>query len=137
MIFWARHSDATRERVKHVGAPFFLTAIALAVSSYLTDPTLTMVALTLAAIGVFCIFAVFWTLPTAWLSGTAAAGAIALINSIGNLAGFGGPYLIGWVKEATGSTSHGLLVLAILPLIGGLLVFLGGHESKVEFADAK
>jgi len=131
MILWARHSDATRERVKHVGAPFFLTAIALAVSSYLTDPTLTMVALTLAAIGVFCIFAVFWTLPTAWLSGTAAA--IALINSIGNLAGFGGPYLIGWVKEATGSTSSGLLVLAVLPLIGGLLVFLGGHESKVEF----
>ena len=71
----------------------------------------------------FCTFAVFWTLPTAWLSGTAAAGAIALINSIGNLAGFGGPYLIGWVKETTGSTSTGLLVLAVLPLIGGLLVF--------------
>jgi MFS transporter, ACS family, tartrate transporter len=134
MILWARHSDATRERVKHVGAPFFLTAIALAISSYLTDPTLTMLALTFAGIGIFCIFAVFWTLPTAWLSGTAAAGAIALINSIGNLAGFGGPYLVGWVKEATGSTSHGLLVLAVLPLIGGLLVFLGGHESKVEFA---
>src|SRR6201997_2286398 len=134
MILWARHSDATRERVMHVGAPFFLTAIALAVSSYLTDPPATMVALTLAGIGIFCIFAVFWTLPTAWLSGTAAAGAIALINSVGNLAGFGGPYLVGWVKEATGSTSHGLLVLAILPLIGGLLVFLGGHESKVEFA---
>ena len=77
-----------------------------------------MVVLTVAAIGVFCTFAVFWTLPTAWLSGTAAAGAIALINSIGNLAGFGGPYLIGWVKEATGSTSTGLLVLSLLPLVG-------------------
>ncbi len=134
MILWARHSDATRERVKHVGAPFFLIAIALGVSSYLTDPTATMVALTFAAIGVFCVFAVFWTLPTAWLSGTAAAGAIALINSIGNLAGFGGPYLIGWIKDSTGSTANGLLALAVLPLIGGLLVFLGGHESKVEFA---
>ena len=134
MILWARHSDATRERVKHVGAPFFLIAIALGVSSYLTDPTATMVALTFAAIGVFCVFAVFWTLPTAWLSGTAAAGAIALINSIGNLAGFGGPYLIGWIKDSTGSTANGLLALAVLPLIGGLLVFMGGHESKVEFA---
>ena len=67
---------------------------------------MTMIVLTVAAIGVFCTFGVFWTLPTAWLSGTAAAGAIALINSIGNLAGFGGPYLIGWVKEATGSTVH-------------------------------
>jgi MFS family permease len=134
MILWARHSDSTRERVTHVGAPFFLIAIALGVSSYLTDPTGTIVALTFAAIGVFCVFAVFWTLPTAWLSGTAAAGAIALINSIGNLAGFGGPYLIGWIKDSTGSTANGLLALAVLPLIGGLLVFLGGHESKVEFA---
>jgi MFS family permease len=137
MISWARHSDASRERVMHVGAPMLLTAVALGVSSYITDPTATMAALTIGAIGVFCTFAVFWTLPTAWLSGTAAAGAIALINSIGNLAGFGGPYLIGWVKEATGSTSTGLLMLAILPLIGGLLVFLGGHESEVEFASAK
>ena len=92
------------------------------------DPVATMVALTFAAIGVFR------TLPTAWLSGTAAAGAIALINSIGNLAGFGGPYLIGWIKDSTGSTANGLLALAVLPLIGGLLVFLGRHESKVEFA---
>jgi MFS transporter, ACS family, tartrate transporter len=97
---------------------------------------MTMVVLTVAAIGVFCTFGVFWTLPTAWLSGTAAAGAIALINSIGNLAGFGGPYLIGWVKEATGNTSTGLLVLAVLPLIGGLLVFLSGQGSKIEFANA-
>ena len=55
-------------------------------------------------------------------------------DSTGNLACFGGPYLIGWVKEATGSTSTELLVLAVLPLIGGLLVFLGGHETKAEFA---
>src|ERR1700722_4477170 len=137
MILWARHSDSSRERVMHVGLPLLLTAVALAVSSTISDPILTMVVLTIAAIGVFCTFAVFWTLPTAWLSGTAAAGAIALINSIGNLAGFGGPYLIGWVKEATGSTSTGLLVLAVLPLLGGLLVFLGGHESKAEFASSE
>src|SRR5215475_12432272 len=56
MILWARHSDSSRERGMHVGAPFFLTAIGLAVSSYLTDPTTTMVVLTLAAIGIFCIF---------------------------------------------------------------------------------
>jgi len=137
MILWARHSDATRERVAHVGGPLLLTALALGVSSYITNPAITMVVLTVAAIGIFCTFAVFWTLPTAWLSGTAAAGGIALINSIGNLAGFGGPYLIGWVKEATGNTSTGLLVLSLLPLAAGLLVFLGGHETKTEFAGAK
>src|ERR1700710_1314155 len=137
MVLWARHSDKTRERVMHVGAPLLLTAVALGVCGYMDNPYVTMVALIVAAIGIFCTFAVFWTLPTAWLSGTAAAGAIALINSIGNLAGFGGPYLIRWVKEATGSTSTGLLVLAVLPLIGGLMVFLGGHETKAEFAGAK
>jgi D-galactonate transporter len=137
MILWARHSDASRERVMHVGAPLLLTAFALAASSTISDPVMTMVVLTVAAIGVFCMFGVFWTLPTAWLSGTAAAGAIALINSIGNLAGFGGPYLIGWVKEATGNTSTGLLALAVLPLIGGLLVFLGSHGSKAEFASSE
>jgi MFS transporter, ACS family, tartrate transporter len=134
MILWARHSDATRERVAHVGGPLLLTALALGVSSYITDPSMTMIVLTVAAIGMFCTFAVFWTLPTAWLSGTAAAGAIALINSIGNLAGFGGPYLIGWVKETTGNTSAGLLVLSLLPLAAGLLVFLGDHNTKAEFA---
>jgi len=137
MILWARHSDATRERVMHVGAPLLLTAMALGVCGYVTDPMTTMVVLTVAAIGVFCTFGVFWTLPTAWLSGAAAAGAIALINSIGNLAGFAGPYLIGWVKETTGSTSTGLFVLAALPLIGGLLVFLGGHEAPTEFAGGR
>jgi MFS family permease len=136
MILWAQHSDATRERVIHVGAPLLLTGVALVICGYMDNPYVTMVALVLAAIGIFGTFGVFWTLPTAWLSGTAAAGAIALINSIGNLAGFAGPYLIGWVKESTGSTSTGLLVLSVLPLIGGLLAFLGGHETKVEFAGA-
>jgi MFS transporter, ACS family, tartrate transporter len=134
MIMWARHSDATRERVMHVGAPLLLTGVALGICGYMDNPYVTMVALVVAAIGTFCTFGVFWTLPTAWLSGVAAAGAIALINSIGNLAGFAGPYLIGWVKETTGSTSTGLLVLAALPLLAGLLVFLGGHETKAEFA---
>ncbi|MET0720561.1 MAG: MFS transporter [Tardiphaga sp.] len=136
MVLWAQHSDATRERVWHVGLPLLLTAAALGLSGISTDPVLTMVALTVAAVGVFCTFALFWTLPTAWLSGTAAAGGIALINSIGNLAGFGGPYLIGWVKELTGSTSTGLLVLALMPLVAGLLVLFGKHDTKAEFAKA-
>src|SRR3982074_3241987 len=57
MIFWARHSDATRERVAHVAGPLLLAALALSVSSYITDPTITMIVLTVAAIGVFCTFA--------------------------------------------------------------------------------
>ena len=96
-----------------------------------------MVALTLAAIGIFCTFALFWTLPTAFLSGASAAAGIALINSIGNLAGFGGPYLIGWVKDSTGSTSTGLLILAVMPFLAALLVALLKHDRRAEFAAAK
>jgi D-galactonate transporter len=135
MILWARHSDSTRERVAHVGFPLLITAVALGAAGYFTSPTLTMIAIVIAAVGVFCTFGVFWALPTAWLSGTAAAGAIALINSIGNLAGFGGPYLVGWVKETTGSGSAGLLVLAVLPLIAGILVFVGDHGTAHEFTE--
>jgi ACS family tartrate transporter-like MFS transporter len=133
MVLWARHSDSSRERVWHVGLPLLLTAAALAVSGYSENPTITMLALIVAAIGTFCTFAVFWTLPTAWLSGTAAAGGIALINSIGNLAGFGGPYLIGWVKDLTGNAATGLLVLAVLPLVAGCLVLVGRNDTTTEF----
>src|SRR4051812_12793282 len=100
MILWARHSDATRERVAHVGGPLLLTAAALGVSSYITDPAITMAVLTVAAIGIFCTFAVFWTLPTAWLSRTAAAGGVALVKLIRNLAGFGGAPLVWWGQGA-------------------------------------
>jgi ACS family tartrate transporter-like MFS transporter len=134
MVVWAQHSDETRERVWHVALPLLLIAVALGAAGLSPSPVLTMVALTVAAVGVFCAFALFWTLPTAWLSGTAAAGAIALINSIGNLAGFGGPYLIGWVKEETGSTSVGLLVLAVMPLIAAILLLAGNFSTATEFA---
>ncbi len=137
MILWARHSDQTRERVWHVGLPMLLISAALFVSGYVTSPVIVMGALTVAAIGVFCVFGVFWTLPTAWLSGTAAAGGIAMINSIGNLAGFGGPYLIGFIKDSTGSTAIGLMVLSIMPLIAGILVLTGNHRSEAEFAAAR
>jgi ACS family tartrate transporter-like MFS transporter len=137
MVVWAQHSDETRERVWHVALPLLLIAVALGASGISPNPVLTMVALTVAAVGVFCTFALFWTLPTAWLSGTAAAGAIALINSIGNLAGFGGPYLIGWVKEQTGSTSAGLLVLAVMPLIAAILLLAGNFGTSSEFAQTR
>ncbi|WP_448954794.1 MFS transporter [Labrys neptuniae] len=137
MVVWARHSDRTRERVWHVALPLLVIALSLAVASALTDPVLTMVALTVAAIGVFCTFALFWTLPTAFLSGASAAAGIALINSIGNLAGFGGPYLIGWVKQQTGGTALGLLALSLLPFISAVLVLALGHDTKTEFAAAE
>jgi MFS transporter, ACS family, tartrate transporter len=68
----------------------------------------------------FAIAPLFWTLPTAFLSGTAAAGGIALINSIGNLAGFAAPYAMGYLKDATGGFTAGLLVVAFFPFLSAI-----------------
>jgi MFS transporter, ACS family, tartrate transporter len=76
----------------------------------------------------------FWSLPTGFLTGSAAAGGIALINSIGNLGGFVGPYAIGWIKDATGETTLGLVVLAACSIMAGVVTFLIGHDSKIEMA---
>jgi ACS family tartrate transporter-like MFS transporter len=135
MFAWGRRSDRSRERIWHIAIPLFLTAAALIASAYAGGLPLTMAALITAAIGGFAAVGLFWTLPTAYLSGVAAAGGIALIGAVGNLAGFGGPYLIGWFKETTGSTVAGLFVLAVLPAIAGLLVLALGRGTKTEFAD--
>lgn len=132
MLLWGRRSDKAKERVWHVVLPLFLTAASLVGSAYAGNLVLTMATLVVASIGGFAAFGLFWTLPTAYLSGVAAAGGIALINSIGSLSGFGGPYLIGWIKDATGSTVMGLLVLGILPAAAGLTVVMleRGAQTK-------
>ncbi|MDF5728595.1 MAG: hypothetical protein PUP92_11300 [Rhizonema sp. PD38] len=79
--------------------------------------------------------ATFWALPTAFLSGTAAAGSYALINSVGNLGGFVGPYVIGAIKDATHSFTGGLLVLAAALLVGGILTLTVRHDSFLEQVD--
>src|SRR3954470_14757700 len=124
MVFIARHSDCTGERRWHVALCLGAAAIGLAASGVAQSPFLAMVALALAALGITGAYGPFWSLPTAILSGTGAAGGIALINSVGNLGGFFGPYLVGYVKNVTQSFSGGLLVLAAIVLVGGALALL-------------
>ena len=81
-----------------------------------------MLALALAVSGRWSAIAPFWGLSTAFLSGRAAAGAIALINSVGNLGGFAGPYLMGWMKDVTGHYDVGLRILSGVMFLGGLIV---------------
>jgi len=75
-----------------------------------------------------------WTLPAAFLSGAAAAGGIAAVNSLGNLAGFFGPYAMGWIKDSTGSFAAGLLCLAGAGLVGVAVVLLLRHDTALENA---
>ena len=100
----------------------------------LDDPTLKMLAFCVAGFGIFACLPVFWTLPTAFLSGAAAAAGIAVINSIGNLAGFAGPFAMGWIKDHTGSYTGGLLLLAGLGIIAMGIVLSLRHDDALERA---
>jgi MFS transporter, ACS family, tartrate transporter len=137
MIWWTRHSDATHERVWHVAGPAIVSGLSLIAAAYISSPTLAAIALIVCAMGTLAALPTFWTLPTGFLTGSAAAGGIALINSIGNLGGFVGPYAIGWIKDATGETTLGLVVLAAGPIMAGVVTFLMGHDSKIEMAGSR
>jgi ACS family tartrate transporter-like MFS transporter len=93
-----------------------------------------MIALSVGAFGVFAVLPVFWTFPTAFLSGAAAAAGIAVINSIGNLAGFFGPFIMGWLKDVTGTFSAGLWAIAACAVMGMVIVLLLKHDTKLEQA---
>jgi MFS transporter, ACS family, tartrate transporter len=135
MIWWTRHSHITHERVWHVVCPLVVSGMSLIAAAYLGNPVLAAVALIICAMGIWAAVPTFWTLPTSFCS--AAAGGIALINSIGNLGGFAGPHAIGWIKDATGETTLGLAVLAAGPIMAGVVTFLMGHDSKIEMAGSR
>ena len=101
MVYWGRRSDRTKERKGHAAFALFVAAAGIAVSTLLPDPFEKMVALSIAGFGIFACLPVIWTLPTAYLSGAAAAGGIAAVNSIGNLSGFFGPFVVGYIKDQT------------------------------------
>jgi nitrate/nitrite transporter NarK len=95
-----------------------------------------MVALVLFQVAASGIAPTFWALPTAMLTGTAAAGGIALINSVGNLGGFLGPYAMGLVQDATGSFAIGLLTIAMGSVAAGVIVLSLGHDRRLEHVTA-
>jgi nitrate/nitrite transporter NarK len=137
MVLWGLHSDRTGERNLHAAAACFLNFAGLAVCVFLQDPVLMMIAIILAQMGQSSIGPTFWTLPTAMLSGTAAAGGIALINAVGNLGGFLGPYMMGAIKDLTGSFSIGLLSIAMGVLVSGIVLVALGHDRRLESVPAE
>ncbi len=112
MIWIANHSSKTGEQRWHGAIGMFLAAAGLLLGTLTSQPILAFLFMCLAAIGVYAPFGVWWSYPTTFLSGPAAAGAIGLINSCGNLGGFVGPYLTGFLKDLTGSFTSAWLYLA-------------------------
>lgn len=124
-ILVGRHSDRHLERRYHCGLATLAAAAGLVLIGVLASyPVLSFLALILAVSGVLSAFAPFWQMPTAMLAGSAAAGGIALINSFGNLSGFVGPYLVGWLKDVTGTTATGLYAVAGFEIFCTVLILL-------------
>ena len=133
MYLWGRHSDRTGERVWHVFLPAVIGGTSLAISGFLTGtPALALIALTIGAMGIYAALPTFWTLPTAMLSGTAAAGGIALINSIGNLGGYFGPSFMGYLKDWTKYTHLRLNRAGACMAMSGILALVMGHNRELE-----
>ncbi|MEP9352174.1 MFS transporter [Xanthobacter sp. KR7-65] len=130
MLAWGRHSDFRRERVWHVAGAAFLGAVGLIASVHAPTNALAIAAVSVASMGIYAALGPFWSVPPLFLRGTAAAAGIALINSIGNLGGFVGPYLVGWIKEATDRFSSGFEALAAIVLLAGLLALVLRRRLK-------
>lgn len=124
------HSDRSGERRWHVAGSAFTSAVGFAFSAHLQNPYLALAALAVAFAGLKAALGPFWALGTSFLSGTAAAGGIALINSVGNLGGFVGPTLVGVVQDRTGSS-----VIALL-CMGGALLAMGALALSIPVAPA-
>lgn len=128
MVWWARHSDRSGERRWHLGAAAALSCLGLlGTAAFGASPGIAIATITVGAIGTLAMLPVFWTLPAALARGLAAATVIAFINSVGNVGGFVGPTLIGWLKDTTGDFSDGLIVAALgIGLSGAVALAVGG-----------
>ncbi|WP_420890669.1 MFS transporter [Cupriavidus gilardii] len=125
MFLAARSSDRRQERRWHSATLAFVGAATLAIAAFTADNlTLSLISITVATAAMWAAYTVFWAIPSEYLQGTAAAGGIALINSLGLLGGFVSPTLIGAVKDLTGSLEGGLLAMVGLLAAGGLAILL-------------
>ncbi|MFO1112966.1 MAG: MFS transporter [Rhodospirillales bacterium] len=132
MVLWARHSDRTLERTWHVVGPCLLAASGLAFAGNAVGVVMVVLALTVVNIGISSAKPPLWSMPTLFLSGSAAAAGIATINSIGNLGGFAGPFMIGWIKDLSGSFAGGLYFVAGLLVLSAVLTLaLAGTRRKL------
>jgi D-galactonate transporter len=136
MVLWGRRSDRKLERRWHVAIALLVAAGGIAAAAGLDNPVQKMIALSIAGFGIFGCLPVIWTLPASFLSGAAAAGGIAAINSLGNLAGFFGPFAMGWIKDSTGGFGAGLLCLSGAGLVGVAAVLLLHHDASLEAASS-
>ncbi|MGB7973396.1 MAG: MFS transporter [Roseiarcus sp.] len=134
MVWWGLRSDKHGERTYHLTGALLLAAVGIGASAFLDDPVAKMTALTIGALGVYSALPLLWTLPTAFLAGAAVAPGIAAINAIGNLSGYFGPFIMGWVKDLTGGFRWGLVTIAACAVVAMVITLMLGHDAELERA---
>ena len=133
MVLFGRSSDRSGERRVHFAVASLLGAAGIVASNLYRENTLAaMIGLSVATAGILATFPLFWPMPTALLGGTTAAAGIAWINSLGNLAGFFGPSIVGWMTDWTKRSDYGLYVVAAAMVLGATLVlfFVPGRNAR-------
>lgn len=135
MLVWGRSSDARRERVWHTALPLALLAASLVAAVFVTSLAATMILLCVSVTATYTVKGPFWALSTEWLSARSAAAGIAQVNAIGNIGGFIGSWMLGTIKDATGSYPLGLTPLAALSALGcAILLRLSYSGARVPTA---
>jgi MFS transporter, ACS family, tartrate transporter len=120
MIVWARYVDQSGQRIFNMAVACFLAAAGLVAPIISGSLTIALVGFSVALVGVSAARAIFWTIPTRFLTGVAAAGGLAFINSIGTVGGFAGPSMMGWLREFSGSYVFGLIAVAAIMIAATL-----------------
>ena len=129
MLLWGASSDRRDERRWHFCVASLLATAGLIGAGLFGSSFLALVFMSVATVGLYGSKPAFWPMPSAFLTGTAAAGGIALVNSIGNLGGYVGPFVVGWIKDVTGSFEAGLYFLAACALLSGIIAYLAAHST--------
>lgn len=132
MIWYGKRSDRVLERRSHTVVTFLIAAVGLMAVGLSANPYWRMVCLCFASFGVFAVLPVFWSMPTAFLSGAAAAAGVAYINSIANIAGFVGPFLMGWLRDISGNFDSGLLMIAVVCNVAAFAILCIHHDKEAE-----
>jgi len=123
-VIWGYYSDRYKERRISLFLALAVSGIGLAGAGFFGSTLMAVACMSIASVGIYGAKGPFWPLPSMFLTGTAAAGGIALINSVGNLGGFVGPYMMGWVRDATGNFKAGLYVLASFGIVSAFVTLM-------------
>jgi ACS family tartrate transporter-like MFS transporter len=136
MVVWGYVSDRMQERKWNLVIGCLVGASGLIAAGLLGGSFWSLAAMCLATIGFYGSKGPFWPLPSTFLTGTAAAAGMALINSVGNIGGFMGPFLVGWIKDATGSFENGLYALAGFMVLAAVVTTIGVQTPRRRVAPA-